>query len=87
MPLVKQGEALEADGNDLEGALSLYQQAMDGFSAERVPRPKLKEKIDSVAEKIVGRRSIEAAAHGAESARESAVVDLSVEIDASLEMD
>ena len=42
MPLVKQGKALQAAG-DLTGALALYQQAMDGFRAAGVKRPKLKE--------------------------------------------
>ena len=44
MPLVKDGGALEAAG-DLAGALALYQQAMDGFRAAGVKRPKLKEKM------------------------------------------
>ena len=44
MPLVKQGQGLQ-DGGDLAGAMALYQQAMDGFRAAGVKRPKLKQKM------------------------------------------
>ena len=47
MPTVKAGEKLEEAG-DLAGALAKYQEAMSGFRAEGVKRPKLKEKMDGV---------------------------------------
>lgn len=45
------GEVLEKAG-DLEGALAKYQEAMTGFRAEGVKRPKLKEKMDAVRAKM-----------------------------------
>jgi hypothetical protein len=47
LPYVKAGEGLEEKG-DFAGALVKYQQAMDGFRAQGVKRPKLKEKMDQV---------------------------------------
>ncbi len=71
MPLVKKGDAAQ-DGGDLDGALALYQEAMDGFRSAGYGRPKLKEKLDAIKEKI--------SAQEAEPA-----VDQSVEVDASVE--
>ena len=51
MPLVKEGND-KADAGDLAGALALYQKAMDGFRAEGLKRPKLKEKLDETKAKI-----------------------------------
>jgi ribosomal protein L22 len=84
MPLVKRGESLEAGGKDLEGALALYKKAMDGFAAEGVSRPKLKQKMDSVMEQIT---TCGDAAGGDGSARGTSALDHSVEIDASVEAD
>jgi hypothetical protein len=72
MPLVKKGDTAQ-EGGDLDGALALYQEAMDGFRGAGYKRPKLKEKLDAVKEKI--------AAQEAEPA-----VDQSVEVDASVEV-
>ena len=71
LPLVKKGDTAQAQG-DLDGALALFQEAMDGFRAAGYKRPKLKEKIDAVKELI--------AAQEAEPA-----VDQSVEVDASVD--
>ena len=46
MPLVKAGDALVADGKVAEG-VAKYQQALDGFQAAGMKRPKLKEKLDA----------------------------------------
>ena len=46
MPMVKQGDALVAEGDPVAG-LALYQQAMDGFRGAGFKRPKLKEKMDA----------------------------------------
>ena len=77
MPLVKKGDGLQEAG-DLDGALALYQEAMDGFRAGGFKRPKLKEKLDAVKEKIGGGAA-------PEPEPEPAAVDESVEIDASVE--
>ena len=71
-PLVKKGGQLQ-DAGDLEGALALYQEAMDGFRTNGFKRPKLKEKIDDVTAKIAAGGAPEPA------------VDESVEINASVE--
>lgn len=84
MPLVKQAEVLEAEGKDLEGALALYQKALDGFAAEDVPRPKLRQKMDSVMTRISARGDVTS---GDGPARGASEVDHSVEIDASAEAD
>lgn len=91
MPLVKRGEVLEAAGENLGEALALYQRAMAGFAAEDVPRPKLKQKIDVVLEKIsTGTASKQGAAagdgenepkHGAD----AIVTDHSVEIESPVD--
>ena len=52
MPLVKKGDALQEAG-DLDGALALYQEAMEGFRGAGFKRPKLKEKLDAVKARIV----------------------------------
>ena len=72
MPLVKKGDGLQ-DAGDLDGALALYQEAMDGFRAAGFKRPKLKEKIDDAKAKIAAGGAPEPA------------VDESVEINASVE--
>lgn len=46
MPLVKAADKLVADGKVGEGA-AMYQQAVDGFTAAGMKRPKLKEKLDA----------------------------------------
>ena len=51
MPVVKAGEVLEAAG-DLSAAMAKYQEAMDGFRAAGVKRPKLKQKMDAVRLKL-----------------------------------
>ena len=73
MPLVKKGDTAQASG-DLQGALALYQEAMDGFRTNGFKRPKLKEKLDACKELI-------AAAPPAMTPREpEPAVDQSVEI-------
>jgi hypothetical protein len=72
MPLVKKGDGLQ-DAGDLDGALALYQEAMDGFRTNGFKRPKLKEKLDAVKAKIA--------------AAPEPAVDQSVEVDASVEVD
>lgn len=72
MPLVKKGDGLQ-DAGDLDGALALYQEAMDGFRTNGFKRPKLKEKLDAVKAKIA--------------AEPEPAVDQSVEVDASVEVD
>lgn len=71
LPLVKKGDAAQAKG-DLDSALALFQEALDGFRGAGYKRPRLTEKIDAVKELI--------AAQEAEPA-----VDQSVEVDASVE--
>ena len=73
MPLVKKGDALQESG-DLDGALALYQEAMDGFRGAGFKRPKLKEKLDAVKEMIAR------AEPAPEPANQSVEVDQSVEV-------
>lgn len=73
MPLVKKGDALQESG-DLAGALALYQEAMDGFRGAGFKRPKLKEKLDAVKERMA-----------AEDPAPEPAVDQSVEVDQSAE--
>jgi hypothetical protein len=72
MPLVKKGDALQEAG-DLDAALALYQESMDGFRSAGYKRPKLKEKLDAIKAKMAAEPEPEPA------------VDQSVEIDASVE--
>jgi hypothetical protein len=50
-PCFVQADDKQAAG-DLDGALALYQEAMDGFRSNGYKRPKLKEKLDEVKERI-----------------------------------
>ena len=73
--IVAQGDNKLAAG-DLDGALALYQEAMDGFRSNNFKRPKLKEKLDAAKEQIAA-----AAAAPAMTPREpEPAVDQSVEI-------
>eukprot|EP01044_Picomonas_judraskeda_P004198 COSAG03_NODE_364_length_8537_cov_5.229557_7_plen_178_part_00 len=67
-PLVKKGGQLQ-DAGDLEGALALYQEALDGFKSNGFKRPKLKEKLDEVKAKL------------AETAAPEPEIDQSVEVE------
>ena len=68
-PLVKKGGERQ-DAGDLEGALALYQEAMNGFTSNGFKRPKLKEKLDEVKAKL------------AETAAPEPEIDQSVEVEA-----
>jgi hypothetical protein len=54
MPLVRRGEALEADG-EARQALALYEEALAGFQAAGCPRPKLAARVTAARGKLAER--------------------------------
>ena len=81
IPLVKKGDAAQKAG-DLDGALALYQEVMDGFRGAGYKRPKLQEKIDAVEEKIAAQDAEEETA-AARAAEEEAAAKLKAAEDAA----